>query len=151
MTDPTFTATDCESVAKRLMDDAKLTLLAACIDSGLTAKQYQAIKRACSRVRKDDYASEDMVERILPIMRAIDKQCEKLLESGELLALEGKSASFYSWWLEKKSPTEYGARTRTELTGEDGGPVKVNSMSSKTDAELIELMLKAKGTQGGGE
>ena len=156
MTAPTYTLDDCLRVAEKLRGDAKLTLLAACIDVGLTSKQYTAIKTAMHRVRKGGEgqghaASEEMVERILPILRAVDQQCEKLLDTAELLAGEGKSANLYTWLLEKKNRHEYGNITRTEHTGEDGEAIKVNGMAGKTDEELIELMLKATKTQGGSE
>jgi hypothetical protein len=150
VTSPAYTAADCARIASLLLADAKLTLLAACIDAGV-AEHYEAIRKACQRVRKDTYASDDTVSRIAPILRAIDKQCEVLLQKAEELAGEGKSANLYTWWLGKKNRVEYGDVTRTEHTGEDGDAIKVSGMSSKTDAELIELMLKAKGTQGGGE
>lgn len=133
-----------EKVAKLLVANKRLTLVAACIDAGL-GKHFSAIKRAMLLARRGHAAN---FERIEPILRAIETQCEGLLGTAEDLADRGKSANLYQWWAETKNPLEYGLKVRTELTGEDGGPVEVKkTLAGKSDDELVGIMLAAKNAQ----
>jgi hypothetical protein len=44
-----------------------------------------------------------------------------------------------AWWLERKWPHQYGRYTRTELSGPQGGPVRVD-VSRLTSAEIAALL-----------
>lgn len=134
-----------DDVAARLLADSKLTLLGACIDAGAN---YQALKRAVTRFCAGEGITDELAEIVAPVVRAREEQCSKLIGAAEELAADGKSATFYSWWLEKKHPSEYGRVQRTELTGADGGPVEVKDLSAVPHDELIKLALET--TKGDG-
>lgn len=143
-----FTREDAERIAALLQANKRLTLLAACIDAGM-GDHYHAIRKAANRARKgpspgDKNGHADM-NRIGPIVRAIEKQCEEIVEDAESLARTGKSTNMHIWWAEVKNPAEYGRKNRTEITGEDGGPVQIKkTLQHKSDDEIIALMLAAK-------
>lgn len=51
-----------------------------------------------------------------------------------------KSWTAYAWLLERKFPREYALVNRTELTGADGGPVKVEGDLEAMKARAVQLV-----------
>lgn len=120
-----------EAIASALRADCKLTVQAASLDAGVSPA---AIKKAQQRLR--DGTGGDIVA---PIQRAVDAQCAELLRRAEAAAAEGnRGVSFYQWWLESKSPLEYGKSQKIELSGNVGGGDGIESMSDEQLLAIIE-------------
>lgn len=134
-----LTREECERVQAILMADRYQTVKGACIQAGL-AKQYGAIKMAVSRFRRGEL-SDETADNIALIVGAVESQCRGIVADADTLAADGKFTSWQQWWLEKKDPSEYGRVTKTEITGEDGGPIQVSRVKSMDDDELIATML----------
>jgi hypothetical protein len=146
--EPVITPAEVEAIAAILRSDAKKSLQSACIMAGC-GDRYPAIRRSYNRAKRGD-ASAERVELMSPVVSAVAEQCEALLIKAEGLAGEGKSASFYQWWLAKKDRVEYGDHTKHEIVGLDDGPVQTEDVSKLGDEELIKRWLMVNPAQQGG-
>lgn len=141
MTSPiSYTEADISAIVAVLDADSYKTVMQACCEAGI-ADKYGTIKRALSRFRKGELGDASAT-LIAPLALVVEKQCAGILQDANTLSLDGKFTNWQQWWLEKKNPTEYRNKTATEITGEDGGDVKL-SLSGLGHEKLIELMLQS--------
>jgi len=143
-----ITAEKAAEIAASMRDDAKLTLLGACLRAGVS---YEPVKRALSRLSSGHEISEELAELVAPIALAREEQCARLLSEAETLAEAGKNTGLYTWWLEKKHPVEYGRVQKTEITGANGGPVETNSTTTVRQMSDDELLARHLELQKGSE
>jgi hypothetical protein len=122
-------------VAAALRDDITLTLPGACMRAE-AQRAYNAIKQAMVRVRQDK-ATDEEVERIAPIIEAIEYQCSQLVNSGLEAAAANGRTGFYEFLLSRKNRTEYGAEQKMELVGKDGA-----DLIQRIDNELRGMPVK---------
>jgi hypothetical protein len=143
----TYTAEECERVAKILLEDRHEHVKGACIRAGIPHK-YAAIKRARSRFERGEDISEELAKLIAPIVSAVAEQCRVISTDAEELSKNGKFTNWQQWHLEKKDPLEYGRLQKTEVTGADGGPVQVSRVKDMDDDALIATMLDTSKPEG---
>lgn len=125
---PVLTVELMARVAELLDADDMLTVMAACIDAGAS---WGAVKIAMMRFRDGTGG-----ELAAPVVRAVERQCSRLLERGEGLANGGTSASWYQWRLETKHPTQYGRKQGLEVSGQ----LDTSALANKSDAELLAII-----------
>lgn len=123
-------------VAAALRADCTLTVQAACLDANISPN---AVKKAMQRLRDGGPGGEYVV----PIVRAVDHQCQELLEEGEKAAKEGsRGTSWYQWRLETKQPLEYGRSQKVELSGSVGSGEAPMLSREEALAKLSEMAQK---------
>ena len=114
-------------VARLLMANEYLTVLAACIDAGASPG---GVKSALRLLRLGEGG-----EYVAPIARAVDHQCEVLARRGEERDDNDRATSWIQWRLEKKNPCEYGRKQELEVAAKDE-----KALDHLSDAELMAII-----------
>jgi hypothetical protein len=144
MTAPVVTPELVKLIAGILRADVTLTLPAACMRAE-APRAYNAIKNAMWRVRTDK-ATDDEVERVAPIIEAIEHQCSQLVRDGLGAAAENQRTGFYEFLLRCRNRSEYGNEQKVELTGKDGSDLIQridNELSGKSAREVLDIAIGA--------
>lgn len=129
-------------VAQRIADimrsDVSRSMASACQEVGVTPHTVQ-----CGLTRyRTGKALEEEHDIMATLSRGLEDQCANLIREGCEAAKEGRSASWYSWLLSKKSPHAYGDLTKIAVVDSDG-----EDLSALTTDQLRAIVAAA--TPGG--
>ena len=97
---------------------------------GKLAERYARAKEACIEKMADDVLEISDEEPAVDYLGKID--------SGDVQNRKLR-VDTRKWLLSKLAPKKYGEKIQTELTGADGGPIKVADATSMTDDQLAAI------------